>query len=272
MQNDQDELHLHTIQPYLVLKTGDFRQHIMTSYGISHFFEFNFVETGEESVPFIPDGCSNFIFEYSRNGMKAEVFGSTENTKPFLLERDTDYFGVRFQPGENPCFTELPVKKLINNSITLSRFPKMRQLCENMAKQKTFNDRMNTFLCEYASYENRQNTIFRQIIHIIYDNNGILKIPDLESYSGYSARYINQIFETKAGISAKQFCKIIRLQAMLDKMNSGTINSLSEFAMDYQFYDQSHFIHDFENFTGITPSKYLKEVAEKNYRKCVTDI
>jgi len=31
----------------------------------------------------------------------------------------------------------------------------------------------------------------------------------------------------------------------------------AEIAADHGYYDQSHFIHDFRDFTGMTPSVYL---------------
>lgn len=276
MENFQNVIRLHTIQPYLVLKTDSFCQHLMTTYGISHFYSCCLTNDKAASFSFVPDGCSNILFAYKKNGMTAEVIGSTVNQKPFPLEKDTDYFGVRFLPGENPCFADLPVKELVNNSVSLCDFAAMRRLYSRMPDKQTFDDRMHTFLTEYEqlfeTHKKNQHELFRQICRIINDRNGILQISELEKLSGYSARYINYVFEAEAGMSAKQFCRILKLQSVISIINSGTVVSMSKIAADYHFYDQSHFIHDFEQFTGKTPKEYLDEVIRKQYRKCVIDV
>ena len=58
------------------------------------------------------------------------------------------------------------------------------------------------------------------------------------------------------GMSAKQFCNIVKFQLVLNEISSGNIDSFSKIAADYRFYDQSHFIHEFKSYTGMTPSDY----------------
>jgi AraC-like DNA-binding protein len=276
MEDFQNDIHLHTIQPYLVLKTDSFCQHLMTTYGISHFFSCHITTEKPVFLSLIPDGCSNIIFAYNKSGLASEVFGSTVNQKTISIENGTDYFGIRFLPGENPCFTNLPVKELINNKVPLADFPGMKLLHHLMSDQQTFDGRMLTFLKGYKLLfehnKKKQHELFRQICRVINNKDGMISISELEKLTGYSARYINYIFESEAGISAKQFCRILKLQSIICCMNSGNVSSMSKIAADYHFYDQSHFIHDFENFTGMAPKEYLAEVIQKQYSRCVIDV
>ena len=57
-------------------------------------------------------------------------------------------------------------------------------------------------------------------------------------------------------MSAKQFCNIVKFQLVLNEISNGNIDSFSKIAADYRFYDQSHFIHEFKSYTGMTPSDY----------------
>ena len=276
MESFQNDIHLHTIQPYLVLKTDSFCQHLMTTYGISHFYSCHIATGKSVFLSLVPDGCSNIIFAYNKSGLTAEVFGSTVDQKPISIETETDYFGVRFLPGENPCFTNLPVKELINNKVSLADFPEMGQLYHYMSDQQTFDGRMLTFIREYTVLfernKKKQHELFRQICRVINSKDGMVSISELEKLAGYSARYINYVFEAEAGISAKQFCRILKLQSVINLINSGNVSSMSKIAADYHFYDQSHFIHDFEQFTGKSPKEYLDAVVQKQYRKCVIDV
>ena len=276
MEIFQNDILINTIQPYLVLKTDAFCQHLMSTYGISHFYGCRCSDNGAASFTFVPDGCSNILFAYGQSEMTAEVIGPTIAQKVFPLNRHTDYFGVRFLPGENPCFASLSVKELINNNAPLGNFIKMRQLNSRMNDERTFDGRMRAFLSEYQNvFESRkknQHELFRQLCRVINDRKGMLTISELEKLSGYSARYINYVFESEAGMSAKQFCRILKLQSVISVINSGKVSSMSKIAADYHFYDQSHFIHDFVNFAGKTPKEYQDEVTQKEYRKCVTNV
>jgi AraC-like DNA-binding protein len=271
-----DVFHIKTIQPYFVLKTDCFYQRIMASCGISHFFSYRIIRKDELEIPLVPDGCSNFLFSYGASEMKAYVLGLTLKRSGCRAEPGREYFGVRFQPGENPCFDELSVKGFVNETASLKDFPRMKPLCSRMEQAATFQDRVKTFLAEYARYfgadESKQRALFRQFYRLITKMNGVIKITELEKMTGYSDRYINYIFKEELGISAKQFCDIIKFQMIIDRMNSGNIQYLSKLAKDFQFYDQSHFIHDFERFTNETPTAYLQGVIAKNYRSHIVDL
>jgi AraC-like DNA-binding protein len=272
-----EKIHIKTIQPYFVFETDRFYQHIMASYGISHFFSYKIPQNMPPDILMIPDGCSNIIFAYNESDMKAYVLGSTRERKALQFDFRREYFGVRFQPGENPCFAEFPVKYLVNDSAELSEFSSMRTLRSRMESTQSFHERVGVFLQAYRQYlvslkNTNQHNLFRQIYILISKSNGIITISELEKLTGYSSRYINLIFTEELGISAKQFCRILKFQTIIDRLNSGNIANLSDLAEDFHYYDQSHFIHDFKNFTNITPSEYLKNVRAAEYRSRVVNV
>ena len=273
---EEDEFHIKTIQPYIVLGTGKFYQHILASLGISHFYSFHGALQNDLEVPFLADGCSNILFVYKKNEMSSFVIGNTVQQQTLKIERNADYFGVRFQPGENPCFKDLIVKDLVGKTVDLSEFENMKVLIEKMSSENTFTTRMCCFMDEYRKLYNKeisnQHHLYRQLIRLIASKKGLLKITELEILSGYSARYINHIFENESGMSAKQFCNIVKMQCILRDLNDGNVKSFSKLASDYKFYDQAHFIHEFKEYTGKTPTDYLNDVTEHQYKNSVIGV
>src|SRR5574344_1920975 len=149
MQNTQNTVRrIHSIQPYLVLKTDSFCQHLLSSYGISHFYSFSTGCGADTAVSLVPDGCSNILFAYGKDSMTADVYGSTVDKQEITFSPCTDYFGIRFFAGENPCFENFPVKELDNSSTSLRDFPDMAHMFTRMSGEETFNGRMSTFLDE----------------------------------------------------------------------------------------------------------------------------
>jgi AraC-like DNA-binding protein len=53
--------------------------------------------------------------------------------------------------------------------------------------------------------------------------------------------------------------KLVRHLRAVNAINNADINNLTSIAYEFGYFDQSHFIRDFKNFSGITPSEYIRE-------------
>lgn len=264
---DDGKMHIHTIQSYLVLETEKFYQKIVADCGISHFYSFK--SDNEKIIPFLEDGCSNILFEYSKNNMKSYFLGNSDKLQTLKLKKNCDYFGIRFQPGANPFFYNQEVKDLVDQKINLTDFNIMENLTDKMAEQETFTNRMCTFMAEYRNWlnntSNGKKQLFFQMVILIVQKNGLLKISELIDITGYSSRYINLLFETNLGCSAKQFCKNVKMHTLINELNRKQVDSLLDFSSKFNFYDQSHFIHSFKEFTGVSPKEYIDRVKKASY-------
>lgn len=267
------KMHIHTIQSYLVIDTEKFYQKIVADFGISHFYSFQ--TDSEKEVPFLEDSCSNILFEYSGNNMNSFVIGNSGKLQSLELKKNCDYFGIRFQPGANPFFENQEVKDLVGQRIDLRNFDVLKNLSEKMSEQQTFTTRMCTFMEEYRKWlkttQSGQKHLFFQMVDLIVKKDGLLKISELVDRTGYSSRYINLLFETFLGCSAKQFCKNVKMHTIINELNRSDIDSFPNFSSKFDFYDQSHFVHSFKDFTGVSPKEYLNQVKKSSYKAKVID-
>lgn len=267
-----------SIQPYFVMDSNDFCQHILVKNGISHFFNFSNKSGQDITVPLIVDGCSNLIFEYKDGTVRTHLIGSTIETRTFSVKKDAEYFGVRLLPSGAAFLKEIPVKETVGKIIIIDEIASAKQFCSLMGEQKDFDSRMRTFMQEYPKLRDdiknndKQAELFAQITDLIVQRRGKMKVSELENLSGYSSRYINKIFDKELGMSAKQLCSTIKFQFLLSDMNKGDAKNLISISSEYNFYDQAHFIHEFKEFTGKTPGEYANEVEEKKYRENVRDV
>jgi AraC-like DNA-binding protein len=74
---------------------------------------------------------------------------------------------------------------------------------------------------------------------------------------GLSPRRFIQIFHQQVGLTPKAFCRVRRFQRVLQFIHGGQRVDWAQLALDCGYYDQAHFIHDFQAFSGLTPSTYL---------------
>ena len=73
---------------------------------------------------------------------------------------------------------------------------------------------------------------------------------------GLSHRRFAQIFHDQVGLTPKSFSRVRRFQRVLSRVHRVPNIDWPEVALDCGYYDQAHFIHDFQAFSGFTPTVY----------------
>ncbi len=261
-----------TIQPYLVLNTDSFSQFIIMGKGISHFYEYN---THKPVCPnvFVPSGCIEMVFLYSNDRMRVEVRGTTTKYKDIPVDKNTTFFVVRFLPGCFPAFLNCSAQDLTEKVVDIADvFRADCNVFQQMESAENMNDRIKVFMKQYLSlYDDQGNNILNSIKKKIYCTHGNIKIKELEEYTGYTTRYLNKITHQYIGIGTKEFCAIVKFQNLLDGMNYNRLN-LCDLAVDYGYFDQSHFIREFRKRAGMAPKDYRDLLKANLYSKKVVDI
>lgn len=79
---------------------------------------------------------------------------------------------------------------------------------------------------------------------------------------GYSQKHFISLFKMQVGAAPKQYMKIMRFQQAILEIERGTSTHWSEIALQNGFYDQSHFIHEFRDFSGFTPGEYIQQKTD----------
>jgi AraC-like DNA-binding protein len=69
---------------------------------------------------------------------------------------------------------------------------------------------------------------------------------------------LRPVFAHYAPRGPKLYSRIERLQAVLRRIELLDEVDWAEVATSCGYFDQSHFIHDFREFTGLRPSDYLE--------------
>ncbi len=79
---------------------------------------------------------------------------------------------------------------------------------------------------------------------------------------GLSQRRFIQLFRDQIGLSPKSFCRVRRFQRVLESVHRKGSVDWAQVALAGGYYDQAHFIHDFQAFAGMTPAAYLARATE----------
>jgi AraC-like DNA-binding protein len=111
--------------------------------------------------------------------------------------------------------------------------------------------------CLAALLKGDQNTSnpLGPVIKTIVQARGQLTVTELIRVTGQSERQLERNFHKAIGTSPLKYLQIVRLHHFLSFIRSG--NKEASFTMaglESGYYDQPHLIHNFRQFTGLTPT------------------
>lgn len=87
--------------------------------------------------------------------------------------------------------------------------------------------------------------------------NSNISIKQLSNASNTCYKQFNRRFVNNIGINPKYLIRIIRFQKTLFALQKGFHTNLTDLSFACGYYDASHIIKEFKEFTGYTPNEYI---------------
>lgn len=215
----------------------------------------------------IPNGTCELIYLYKGSFKDADsgmsfkqgdlIIGAQKSVlSEYMIQEDFGIFGTCLKAYSLPVFLSVDGGTLLNKNLLSVDFKLLTALREQMKETRSNSERMSLMLLvlnqmgeviskgdpQFCSRINEMSLASpREIRHIAHNSN-------------VSLRQFQRKFKSLMGYTPSQFLRIARLQPMLDQHSP---NSLTQLALAFGFYDQSHFINDFKKITnGMTPGSY----------------
>jgi transcriptional regulator GlxA family with amidase domain len=89
-----------------------------------------------------------------------------------------------------------------------------------------------------------------------------LKVRDLARRVGLSQRRFIQLFTAEVGLTPKLYGRVRRFQRARELVRKATEPDWAAVALECGFFDQSHLIRDFGEFSGLSPVAYLNQKSK----------
>lgn len=83
-------------------------------------------------------------------------------------------------------------------------------------------------------------------------------LKDIMLDCSVSKRTLERNFIRRAGISSKKLMRIVRLNYLMQKIKDRSDVDYQDLVLEGNYFDQAHFINDFKDIVGETPSTFLK--------------
>jgi AraC-like DNA-binding protein len=260
-------------QPEIQISTHCYKELKPTDYWISKdialFYQFKTNKVSVTSLSLIPDGCLDMLFCCDPKTPSAFLWTSPFHRKQQPeLQKDCEYFGVRFFPEQSIIKLNSPMSELLNKQIPLFDVITCDEsITELIASGKSFSERIEQFYKYFKKIQistGKDQQMVNYAIQQIYSSRGMLNIHELSDSIGYSEQHIRRKFEAYIGFSPKQFCQIVKFQNSLDMFLERNDSDILDIIYENGYYDQAHFIKGFKKFIHLTPRQYKKYFNDRH--------
>jgi AraC-like DNA-binding protein len=179
-------------------------------------------------------------------------------------EGESSTVGVHFKPGGAFPFLGVSPSELKDQSVALECLwgAGSARLRERLLAARTRAEKFRVM--EYCLLEHLYKPLARHAavsfaLQQFFPARRPLPVARVVEQVGFSQRRFIQLFNDEVGLTPKLFCRVSRFQRVIRAAHAHGEIDWAEVALDCGYYDQAHFIHDFQSFAGITPSAYLQQ-------------
>lgn len=218
----------------------------------------------------IPDGYSEIIIHYG-DPYQINLSGTWENQESILFSSQISKFfflenlgksgmlGIKLHPEAFHQLFQIDVSLYTDQVIHLNKV--IPDTCSGLEliQNKTLSISERVHLAETWLESQLNNLVYQkkitQCIAAIFKTHGMIEVEQMAADVKLSIRQLERLFKKIVGLTPKFYCRIVRFNYIFEVIKEQK-DSWIRTALQSGFFDQSHFIKNFKEFTGEEPSNY----------------
>jgi AraC-like DNA-binding protein len=222
---------------------------------------------GASSHRVLPDNCIDILWQ--DGGQPGFAVGMMSAAIQVASNGPVRTVAVRFKPGAASGFLATPLQALTDQRADIDLLWD-RGDAERLADalwSAQLSDRQRIALIEKqllrrlvaanAGSGTGADALVRRALHALDASNGALRIEELAAQLGVSRQHVAAQFRDRVGLSPKLYARICRFRRATAALKAAPAPDWAQLALDCGYFDQSHLIHDFHEFAGSAPERFL---------------
>jgi AraC-like DNA-binding protein len=170
--------------------------------------------------------------------------------------------GVHFKPWGLAPFLPMPAAELCDRPVTVEQVwgRSIAELQDRLAAADRPHE-MLTLLEEELMRRLRETAglgLVRHTTSVIAATGGAVPVGNLSVAAGVSRTHLAQRFKELIGVTPKRLARTHRFAATVLTINPAEPIDWGDLAAGAGYFDQAHFGHEFQAFTGLTPTRYIE--------------
>jgi AraC-like DNA-binding protein len=180
--------------------------------------------------------------------------------------------GVTFRPGGMMPFLTLPISDLSDQVFSLETLWGVEvadlrgQLCIATTPAARFAI-LERFLLLRLDLSRTSHPALARTVAGLQDAARFPTVASVAEHIGLSQTRVVQVFREAMGMTPKQYARLSRFQRVLARLDADGAVEWADIVFSCGYFDQSHLIHEFQAFAGLTPGQYL--AMRSDYRNHV---
>lgn len=186
----------------------------------------------------------------------AGVTGIAETARRYAYEPATTSILVRFTPDGAGCLG-VPASELTGSSVGLDELWSAREaseLRERVLEAQTSEAQIERVQDAIARRPFERDAQLSEAIRRLAQGDEVRVVADAV---GLGERQLERRMRERVGASPKRFASLARLERAVALVRQNV--PLTRAALEAGYYDQSHFIRDFQRATGTSPGAFFRD-------------
>lgn len=242
---------------------------------------YSFDVPSHQKVRVVPGGTIELVFNLNEdelgfydadlpgkcNTLSGAVF-SGAHARPLFVETRKHVVGVHFRPGGAFGILGIPASELTDTHVDVdalwgSETHDLReQLCSAANATECFRV-LEEGLSARFRHSRAGHRGVQAALEILRRDPGKVRMHDLAKNLGLSQRHFISLFTRQVGVTPKVYGRVQRFQRAADLTARSHAPDWADVAAACGYFDQSHLIHDFQTFSGLTPTEFHRQREER---------
>ncbi len=237
----------------------------------------------------LPSGAADLVVNLREDQIRIEggkqfsgaVISGTYSG-PFALDggpREA-VFGAHFKPGGAFSFLGAPASELANAHADLGDLwgQQATELRERLCGAETPRERFRVaevYLMNRLRLGVTHHPAVTAALGLFGQKRNGMSVRETAAHVGFSERHFITLFTIQVGLTPKLFCRLLRFQRALKLAQRGGMTHLdrpqpgrpvhdaswADVAAECGYFDQSHLIRDFQDFSRMTPTLFYQGLS-----------
>jgi AraC-like DNA-binding protein len=196
---------------------------------------------------------------------RSYVVGQMINACTKTLQGTLHLLLINLKPFAFNTLFKIPMNKFVDRVMDLESIigKDGRYVTEQIFTASTIEQRiriLNDFLIkQFRKSDQPAANGIDHALQLINQYAGNISITDLAEKSYVTERTLRRYFEERVGVNPKLYSKLLRFGKVIGLIEKGVIKTWRDIPFDFGYFDQSHFIRDFKQFSGKTPTEYYPQ-------------
>jgi AraC-like DNA-binding protein len=198
-----------------------------------------------------PDGCLDIVYDRS-HGLRA--IGAMTKEQRFHFPEGASLTGVRFRPGMAGTFLGVSPAELTDRTPPLEDlWPRHARKCKRQLDDADSIHHAMRILLDNLPAPDANLTPTQRAIEALAAANGNADLDSAARQANLSPRQFRRRCLEESGLTPKRLCRVLRFRHACRMAGEADRLDWSAIAQEAEYFDQSHLIRDFHEFTGHTP-------------------